>query len=418
MFRYIRSTRVVTGGSLNRFIARQPIFNTDLDIFGYELLFRSSLENCFDGSNQDVASSCVIANSFLLFDLQEITHGKKAFLNCTRNVLIRDYATTFPRDLAIIELLEDIPADDEVLAACSALKKMGYLLALDDFVDSPACSPLLEYADIIKVDFLASSEQECQRLIETYAPRGIKFLAEKVETQELYEQAVMMGYSYFQGYFFSKPVIVSRKDISTAKVHHLKIIQEINAPDIDLKKLAQTIQLDISISYKLLKYINSVGFGLACKVNSIEHALMLLGAREARKWISLIAMTGLGDDKPDELILSSLMRGKACETLAPLVDMQEHSSDVFLMGLFSMLDALMGRPMEEVLEQLPIMDDIKKALLGNTGPLQDLLQLVIALERGDWTTMSLLASDLRLQEENLGDLHLEAMQWAQSMLNL
>ncbi len=409
---------MVTGGSLKRFIARQPIFNTDLDIFGYELLFRSSLDNFFDGSNQDVASSCVIANSFLLFDLQEITHGKKAFLNCTRNVLIRDYPTTFPRELAIIELLEDIPPDDEVLAACRTLKEMGYQLALDDYVDSPAHAPLLKYADIIKVDFLASSEQECRRLVETYAPRGIKFLAEKVETQEVYEQAVLMGYSYFQGYFFSKPVIVSRKDISTAKVHHLKILQQINAPDIDLNQLAQTIQLDISISYKLLKYINSVGFGLSCKVSSIEHALMLLGPREAKKWVSLIAMTGLGEDKPDALILSSLMRGKVCESLAPLVGMKERQSDLFLMGLFSLLDALMGRPMEEILEQLPIMDDIKTALLGSPGALQDLLQLVIALERGNWTTMDLLASDFRLPEENLGDLHLEALQWSQNMFDV
>ena len=302
--------------ALEHFIARQPIFDTKGRVYAYELLFRSGLHNYFDCDDQDHAAASVIANSNLLFDLSEMTGSTKAFVNCTRRVLLEDLITTLPRQQAVVEVLEDVEPDEELIAACRRLKNKGYTLALDDFVYHQNYEPLLELADIIKVDFLLSDVEEQERLARMMIPRGIKMLAEKVETHEVYEQARKMGYQYFQGYFFAKPVIISRKDIPTNKVQFLRILKEVHAQEVDFKKLAQTIQSEVSLSYKLLKLINSAAFALRNKVTSILQALSLLGLREIRSWVSLLSISSMADDKPAELVVSSLIRARLCEHLA------------------------------------------------------------------------------------------------------
>lgn len=400
---------------LEHFIARQPIFDTKGRVFAYELLFRSGLHNYFDCDDQDRAAASVIANSNLLFDLTEMTGKTKAFINCTRKVLLDDIFTTLPRQQAVVEILEDIEPDEKLISACRKLKEKGYVMALDDFVYHKNYEPLLEIADIIKVDFLLSDVEEQKRLAQMMIPRGIKMLAEKVETHEVYEQARSMGYQLFQGYFFAKPVIISRKDIPTNKIQFLRILKDVHAPEVDFKKLAKTIQSEVSLSYKLLKLINSAAFALRLRVTSILQALSLLGLREIRSWVSLLSVSSMADDKPVELVVSSLIRARLCEQLAEPCGMEDQQADMFLMGLFSLLDVIMSRPIDEILQEISVQDDIVAALTDQPGQLLTVLQLVIALEQGDWEKVSVLAEQLGLDEKPLAALYLDAVKWAQDI---
>jgi EAL and modified HD-GYP domain-containing signal transduction protein len=403
---------------LEHFIARQPIFDTKGRVYAYELLFRSGLHNYFDCDDADHAAASVIANSNLLFNLDEMTGGTKAFINCTHTVLVKDLMTTLPRQQAVVEVLEDVEPDDKIIEACRRLKSLGYTLALDDFVYHENFEPLLELADIIKVDFLLSDVDEQERLAKTMIPRGIKMLAEKVETHEVYEHAKQMGYQLFQGYFFAKPVIISRKDIPTNKVQFLRILKDIHAQEVDFKKLALTIQSEVSLSYKLLKLINSAAFALRHKVTSILQALSLLGLREIRSWVSLLSIASMADDKPAELVVSSLIRARLCEQLAQPCKMGDRQSDMFLMGLFSLLDTIMSRPIDEILEEITVEDDIVAALTGEPGMLRSILDLVIAMEKGEWEEVSRLAAELQIEEQPLSAAYLDAVTWAQDIYNI
>lgn len=403
---------------MEHFIARQPIFDTRGRVFAYELLFRSGLHNYFDSDNFDQASASVIANSHLLFNLEQMTGNTKAFLNCTHKVLLEDLMTTLPHQQAVVEILEDVAPDPAVIAACQRLKKLGYTLALDDFVYHQNFEPLLDLADIVKVDFLLSSLEEQEQLAKRLIPRGIKMLAEKVETPEVYEQARKMGYQLFQGYFFSKPVIISRKDIPTNKIQFLRILKDVHAENVDFKKLAMTIQSEVSLTYKLLKLINSAAFALRHRVTSILQALSLLGLREIRSWVSLLSISSMADDKPAELVISSLIRARLCEHLAIPSKMGERKSDLFLMGLFSLLDVIMSRPLDEILKEITVEDDIFAALTGTDGPLRDILKLVIAMEQGAWKTVSNLTTAMNIDEQQLPAAYREAVKWAQDIYTL
>ena len=403
---------------MEHFIARQPIFDTKGKVYAYELLFRSGLHNYFDSDDQDHAAASVIANSNLLFDLNEMTGNTKAFINCTRRVLLEEMMTTLPRQQAVVEVLEDIEPDDKLIAACRKLKEQGYIMALDDFVYHKNFEPLLELADIIKVDFLLSDVDEQRRLAQMMIPRGIKMLAEKVETHEVYEQAKEMGYQLFQGYFFAKPVIISRKDIPTNKIQFLRILKDVHAEDVDFKKLAQTIQSEVSLSYKLLKLINSASFALRHKVTSILQALSLLGLREIRSWVSLLSISSMADDKPAELVVSSLIRARMCEQLAQSCKMGDRQSDMFLMGLFSLLDVIMSRPIDEILKEITVEEDIAEALTGSEGEMKTVLDIVIAMEKGEWEQISSLAIQLQLDEKALSEAYLDAVKWAQDIYKM
>ncbi len=398
--------------SVEHFIARQPIFDKSLQVYAYELLFRSGLDNYFDCDDIEHASSSVIANSFLLFGIDEMTEGRRAFLNCTRKVLIDDLALCLPSENAVIEILESVEPDEEVVAACRRLKKKGYILALDDFVYREDFEPLLELADIVKVDFLETRPGECQRISTLLRRRGIRMLAEKVETQEAYEQAVTMGYEFYQGYFFSRPIILSRRDIPTNKLQYMKILREIHSPEIDFQRMANTVQNEISLSYKLLKLINSAAFGLRHKVSNIVQALSLLGEQELRSWVSLLSVSAMADDKPAELILSSLVRARFCEQAAYLIGEEAQRSDLLLMGLFSLLDAILDRPLKEVLDEIQVVSEVRRALLERDGKLGALLTLTIALERGQWEELQQLASEYQLEELTLSRIYLDAIKWA------
>ncbi len=393
------------------YLARQPIFDRNVNLFGYEILYRMRQEDCFCGHNGDKASLSVIKNTLLVIGMEKIAEGKKAFVNFTRNLLLDNTAYLLPRDLAVIEILEDIKIDHEVLQKCKELKKRGYTLALDDFVlNDIDDNPLFDIIDIVKVDYRDTTLEERKKIVEFFERRSIKLLAEKTETMEEFEEAKGLGFSYFQGYFFSRPSIISRKDIPVAKVSYLRILQELSKEDLSLEKLREILERDPTLTYKLLKYINSSFFSLRYEITSIRHALALLGENEIRKWAYLIILGGLSEGVPTELIKISLIRARFCEILADKIGVPEKRTELFFMGLISTTDALVGRPMEEILDELPITSKIKEALLGKPNTYGMAYLLTLCYERGDWEGVNEWSDKLGLNREELPGIYTSAIE--------
>jgi EAL and modified HD-GYP domain-containing signal transduction protein len=409
----------VQGLATSVFVARQPIFDRTKNVFGYELLFRSGTENRYDPSaDADASTLDVIASSFLVIGLDELTGGKRGFINFTRNLLLGDVVDLLPPEFVAVEILENIAPDEEVLAACRRLKEAGYLLALDDFVTATAGSPLLEMADIVKVDFMGTSPEERKRLGQDLVARGIKALAEKVETVEDFDAAAACGYSYFQGYFFSKPIIKSGNRIAGNKLSYLRMLREINRPELSYDQLEEAIKQDVALTYNLLRFINSAWFGLRYKISSIKHALVLLGSKEIRKWFALVALRNMSTDKPNELLLRSMTRAKMAEAMAPMVGLAKHGPELFLTGMFSVIDALLDAPLPEVMEKLPLDEQVKAALLGQASPYKPVFDLVMAYEKGDWEAFSRQAAQLHLDERLVPQVFSESLKWANEAFSL
>jgi c-di-GMP-related signal transduction protein len=388
-----------------RFVARQPIFDRQEQVFGYELLFRSGQENRYTASDGD-AAACDVADNFLNSALT-LTAGRKAFINCTRQFLVNEYATLLPKDQAVIEILETIEPDADVLGACRKLREMGYLLALDDFVYAEKFQPFVDLASIIKIDFKLSPPDQRQRAVEKFGPLGIQLLAEKVETRAEFAEASSAGYEYFQGYFFCKPQIVPSVHIPAFKVHYLRILQAVNKPELDRSEIVSLIDREVSLCYKLLRFVNSTG-----------HALALLGDRELRKWTSVAAVLGIAGNKPNELVLTSLARGHCLELLAANPNSQIDRSCMFLLGTFSLMDAMLGRPVSEIVSEIALPEVVRAALLGEPNRYRKFLDLVTAYEAGNWTNVSELVVELRHNEGQVSAAYLEALDWAQKLFEL
>lgn len=399
---------------MQTFIARQPIFDQNQKVYAYELLFRSGTANNFaDNPNLNLISSKVIADCTLLLNVDDITAGKKGFVNVTREVLLNEFFSTLPTELTVIELLETIEPDAEVIEGCRKLKRAGYQLALDDFVFGEPYRPLIELADFVKIDFLHTTREEQRAVVERLRPYGVKFLAEKVETQEVLQDALRMGYSYFQGYFFCKPTILARKDIPGFKMQYCRILQEIHQEELNFRRMEQIVKQDMSLSYKLLRYINSASIGRSNTINSIKQALDLLGEREVKRWVSLLALANLGQDKPEALVTQAVTRGRFCELLARFFNLSARAEDLFLMGMFSLLDAILDRELGQILAQMPIQADVKAALLGEENKLREVYNCAISYEKADWEKLPQTSSETFAGlEEALPRLYLDAISWA------
>ncbi len=403
---------------MQKFVARQPILDAKECIFAYELFFRSGLESYFQCDNPDRASSCVVIDSFLLFGLQTLTRGHRAFLNFTRNLILSQYATLLPNDQVVIEILETVDVDDELISACQGLKKQGYKLALDDFVLSQERRPLIDVVDMIKVDFLRTPTKICRDLVRSYEPKGIAMVAEKVETREQFRMAKDMGYHYFQGYFFSKPETLCGRELPAFKFNYLWLLHAINREEPDLTEIESVIKREPSLVYRLLRYLNSAIFGFSVQIRSIRHALTLLGLNEVRKWTSLVALSGMGEDRPSALMTALVTRARFCEALAPLIGMAAKSLDLFLMGLLSMIDTVLERPLPEILSQLAISDEVKAALLTGGNQMRSVLDLVISAEKGQWSRLAYFSSLLKLPESEVSDVYLQSVQWSQDICHV
>ena len=398
---------------MDTFIARQPIFDRNKKVYGYELLFRSGIENFFNHSVPDQATSKVISDSFFLFGIPSLTGGKRAFINVSEDFLLGEYLFLIPKEQIVIEVLENVSVNSQVIQACEKLKKKGYLIALDDFVYEDSSHPLLRWADFVKVDFLSTEPEKRKELIEKFSGRGIRFLAEKLETPLSFREAKIFGYQYFQGYFFKKPDILASKDISGFKLHYLHLLQEIHRPELNFKQLEKIIKKEVSIAYKLLRYINSAYYGLPNKISSILQALTLLGEKEVRKWCSLITLAHMGVDKPEELVMEAIVRARFCESMAPMASLPQQKDDLFLLGMFSLIDAILDRPISDILDEIPLEEKIKMALLGEENALRDVLETFLVYQKGNWEKLSKQCQKLCVKEELISKLYWDSMKWAQ-----
>jgi c-di-GMP-related signal transduction protein len=398
-----------------KFLARQPIFDRLGATVGYEILFRSSLDNYFQ-SRPGCDASALIVDNYLLFGLQALTGGRKAFLNFSRDALINDYAALLPSEHVVVEILEDVEPDGEVVAACRRLKEAGYCIALDDFVLTENLNELIRYADIIKIDFLSAPVERQREIARRLSSHKIKLLAEKVETREEFERGLQMGCCYFQGYFFSKPQMLTKRNIPGRKLNYLRILQAINRPAIDLSEIETILRQEPSLLYKLLRYLNSVSFGFRNRVASIRHALALLGERNVCKWISVVAILDLADDKPSELIATGLIRARYCEQMTKPLGFTESETDLFLLGLMSVMDAVLDRELKDVLLEIPLPGEVEAALMGAKNRFRPVLDSAIAQEKGDWDAIELCARDMGVDEIHLPEIYVQSVQWVRNLL--
>lgn len=393
------------------FVARQPIFNVKSQVVAYELLFRSSPENSFPAIDKDLASAKNISDSLLSMGLDKLTGRKRAFINFTRKMLLNGIYTLLPKHKVVVEILEDVEPDEEVVNACRILKRRGYILALDDFVFEEKIWPLIKLADIIKIDFQLTPPDERRKLCGMLLENSIKPLAEKVESRQEFEEAVELECRYIQGYFFSKPVVLSARSIPMFKLNYAQILREAHRQDFDLGRLEKLIKADLSLSYRLLKLVNSAAFYFVRHIHSIRQALVLLGQRNVRKMVTLVAMSQLAQDKPQELVVNSMIRASFCESLGDVAGMRI-KDDLFLMGMFSMIDAILDQPLPEALEHLPLSDEVKASLLGQQSDrYQMILQLAVSFEKAEWKRFQSLARRIGLPERRAAQLYRDAVQW-------
>lgn len=400
------------------FVARQPIFTTKKSIFGYELLFRQGLENVFPDIDGDAATSSVLSNTFFSFELNEILCGRPGLINFTRDLILQKTPLLFPQRHIIIEVLENIEPDDDIISVLTVFKKKGYNIALDDFIYHEKFIPMMKLCRIIKFDLLATPLESLTDIVaDIRSNYEITLLAEKVETYQEFEIAKEMGFSLFQGYFFSKPEVLTKKEISSNQMTKLNLINEAGRAHPDMEKIASLIRKDVSISFKLLKFINSAYFKRTTPVNTIRDAVTFLGEDELKRFIHVVAVSDLNPDKPNELIRSSIVRARLCELCGSLLKSHFTTDELFTLGLFSSMDAMLDRAMPDILENIRFSDTLKQALLGQDKGFNKILKVVTCFEHGDWkNNLFAVLAGTRI-EEKLPQFYFDALKMADAFLS-
>jgi len=389
-------------------VARRPIFDRTRHLFAYQLLFRSGPEAFFDP--QQPAVTAAHAPGGPLPGVPLLSDGKTAFMHFSRATLLGGLAMLLAPEEVVVELASSVTADDEVLEACRQLKRAGYRIALDGFVESDHSMPLLRYADFVKVDAAATSPEDRDRLVREIGPAEITLLAENVDTWELLGQVANSGYRYFQGYFFTKPVTVSARAIPGFRLNYLRLIEELSHPT-NVDRLERVVKQEASIAYRLLRRVNSLAFGFRTEVRSLRHALVLLGEHELRASAMVWVLAEIGQESPDGLVVACTLRARTCELIAEASGGRMSPSELFLVGLFSMIDAIMERPIEQVIANLPVSREVRDALTGTPGVAKAVLDCVMAYERGGWSLASDLAHTAGVDEAVLASSYLQAIKW-------
>jgi len=393
------------------FIARQPIYNRDKGVMGYELLYRNNLINRASFSDGDQASCETILNSFMHIGIDNIAGSAFAFINLPREFIVNENLTPMFNEQAVLEILEDIKPDATVIEGIKRLKKQGYQIALDDFEYCEELIPFIKLADFIKIDIHALTKEEIKHQLSLLKKYNTKFIAEKVETYELYQFCYELGFDYFQGYFFCHPEILKQKSLPSNKLVILNLLQKLQNPEIDSEELEKILVQDITLSYKLLRYINSAAFSLRREVDSIKDAIILLGIDNLKNWISLIMMSKIIATKPTEIIVTGMIRGKMCELLAEIYH-PEVKHQMFIIGLFSVLDALMDQPLIDLLDTVILSTEIKLALLDHSGIQGKIYHYVLQYEKSNWD--ELVDSDINAEE--FIQSYLSAVNWADTSM--
>ena len=395
------------------FIGRQAILDQQKKVYAYEILFRSGLKNAFDPNlDGNIATQSVMVNAMLDFGMNKLVSDKRAFINFTEQNLLTRAPKLLPSENVVVEILETVQPTPEILQVVQELKEAGYKIALDDFVLLPGYEPLIEMADIIKVDFRITTDPEERKSMREILPKHVRLLAEKIETEEEFQQALEYGYVLFQGYFFCKPAVLHQKRLTSNALSKIRLLREVNRQNVDFSAITGVISSDTNLVHKLLTYINSAGIGLTNHVSNLKQATVLLGTSGVLRWVTLVSLQTFSEDKPPELFTLSLLRAKFCELIAQSLKRPGLTPDTgFLLGMFSLLDVLLSLPMEDVLKEVALADDINAALLGEDNDLRRLLDLVIAYEKGDWDAVITCSDRLNLPADQLKPTYDNVLEW-------
>jgi c-di-GMP-related signal transduction protein len=395
-----------------RYVARQPIMDRRARVHGYELLFRAGPETAFRGDG-DLATRTMLDNT-VMFGLERLTGGLPAFVNCTREALTEELVNVLPPSMTVLEILESLEPTPDLIAACRKLKRAGFRLALDDFIWEPRFEPLVELADYIKVDVTLTGAAERKRLLKRLDGVAVALLAEKVETQEEYKQACDEGFTLFQGYYFCRPVLMENRKVPSNRLSHIEILQWLRSDTIELPKLTQLVKRDASLTYRLLRLVNSPMCAVRQEVNSIRSALLAVGEQTFRRIATLAITSELSGKQPAEVLKMAFVRGRFCEVAAGLYGLD--ATEQYLMGLLSLLPAMLRRPMAELTPALPLRNEIRRALEGATSPERSLLAWLEFHERGDWVACDGVVQAYGLNQHALMNCYAEAMLWAEDAL--
>jgi len=397
---------------VNSYVARQPIYDRTQEVVAYELLFHSGPEAFCGSLDLDRASTSVISDSLHVFANNELTGGKPAWIDVSRNTLVRGFALLLPPGTTVIQIRDLTDIDSEVVEACRGLRQAGYTISIDLPQSHEQFESLLPLVDVVRVLSTASISAEHQALRRRLAPRGMRFIADNVGTRQEFLDARNAGCDLFLGRFAMQGEVVASRAIPAGKLTTLTLIQQLSRPDLNRTEVEDTIQRDPGLTLKLLRYLNSAFFALPTRVESIKHAVSLLGDGPLRTWASLIAMGSLADAPGAELVVTGLVRARFCEVIGKTLDCGLAPSELFLLGMVSTFDALLEVPIQKVLRTVKVSRAIDDALLGAEGDMTRIFQLTLAIESGNWSRVSTLTRDLGVGDGIVAGIYREAILWA------
>ena len=398
---------IANQSNVTAFVGRQPIFTPKRNTYAYELLFRSSEENFAVFDDAEAATAELLLNTFLEIGLERIVGNRRAFINISEKFLLGGFASSLPQSRVVLEVLETVRPTPEVLSALAQLRQDGYTIAIDDFVYSPELMPLVELADIVKVDLPEIDAEQLPQHVDILKQQNVRILAEKVETEEEFEKCKELGFNYFQGYFFSRPTVIRGKQLPTNRLTMVQLLARLQRPQVSLQEIADIVRTEPALSLKLFRFVNSAYCGLSQKVESVQHAVALAGLKRIKTIASLTIMSQAAQGEPAEFMRTVLVRARMAELLATKMQ-ADNVESYFLTGLFSALDTLLHMPLEEALELVSVSEEVEAALKRRSGPIGQVLNAVMQYEKGNWDNASVLPVD----DNDIRDTYLEAIEWA------
>ena len=401
--------------SEHAYIARQPILDREQKIIAYELLFRQSADATSAHVTDDLASGTkVMLNVLSNIGTQWLLGDKLAFINIAVPMLESDFLELLPPKQVVLEIVESVQPTPALLQRLKDLRVQGFKFALDDYVHTPEMMPLLEVADYVKLDIQLLGPQRTAEISKILSSSSLQLIAEKVETLAEFNACQALNFDYFQGYHFAHPETLSAKVINPAHMHVLQLLNKVRN-NVEIKEIETAFKCDVALSFKLLRYINSVGFGLSCEIQSLRHAVSILGYQQLYRWLTLLLVTAGADHTPPALMKTAITRGRLTELLGRHYLGKPDQDNLFIVGVFSMLDAMLEMPMESVMEKLLLPESIADALLHRSGLYGPFLALTEACEEGSPEQIDELAQNLQLEPAQVNQAHIEALAWVEQL---